>query len=602
MFQSQISNPFQYLTPEQINSEDALSLFVDVFKDYYQILNPGNTFIHGPRGSGKSMMFRIMKPDCQMLKYKKKLHEIDFYSVHVPIKETSLNITELNFLENKHGAGFLNEHYLVLYFAIAIFDALSKEDFRDYSIEGELLSDFQSTFYNLLKKTGYESEITSQHNTPNKLFTEIKDVCSELQADFIIKYVARLICGDSQLPYNGPICLYQNFLFPLLKKVGEFPFLPDAPIYLMIDDADELNLTQTKILNSWVSFRSTASVCFKISTQLKYLTYFTTRETKIDNPHDYFEIHLNQIYTSEQKERYFSNVKEIVEKRLKVISGIDVTAEIFFPENIKQAAEIRELYNSLKGKKFEETGDKRKASDYAYRNARPDYMVSLKNQYAYSYAGFDQLVHLSSGIIRNFLDLAAKMYTTAYNVSGENVKSIEVNIQDSEITKYSYNLIYNEFEKLIDDQQLSPELLNKHKKLRNLIESVGQSFRIILESNSTERRKFSFYFDHEISEELRSVLKLGVIYGYFHYGTLGSKDGLGRSKLYVLNRMLAPNFKLDPLSFSGYLYLTAPMLELALQRPSEFSRKIRSKEYDADKEGKNVAQLTLFEDIHYAAN
>lgn len=603
MLQSQIKNPFQYLTPEQINSSDALNLFVDVFKDYYQVLNPGNTFINGPRGSGKSMMFRIMKPDCQMLKYKKKLNEIDFYSIHVPIKDTSLNITELKILEDKHGAGFLNEHYLVIYFVISIFDSLNKEDYSDIKIEADTLKEFQTYFYNLLKKTGYESsEKISEKKTASDLFAEIRDVCLDIQSDFIINYLSRLICGDSKLPYNGPLCLYQNFLFPLLKRVNEFSFLPNSPIYLLIDDADELNLIQTKILNSWVSYRSTSVVCFKISTQLRYLTYFTTRDTKIDSPHDYFEISLNQIYTSEQRERYFSNVKEIVEKRLDVISGIKVKAEDFFPENKNQALEIKAIEEKLRAEKFEETGDKGKAYDYAYRNSRPNYMTSMSNQYTYSYAGFEQLVHLSSGIIRNFLDLSAKMYTSAYNVKGANVELIDVGIQNDEIKKYSINLLSNEFEKLIDDKHLSPDQLNRHKKLRNLIESVGKAFRVILESNSSERRKFSFYFDNEISDDLRSVLKLGVVYGYFHFATLGSKSGLGRSKLYVLNRMLAPYFRLDPLSFSGYLYLTSQMLDLAVNKPDEFIKKIKQKEYDADKESNAAAQLTLFDDISYGIN
>ena len=79
-------NPFQYQTPESINTDDALSIFVDVFKDFYHVINIGNTFIHGPRGSGKSMMFRIMRPDCQKKKLNKELHELPFYAIHIPVK------------------------------------------------------------------------------------------------------------------------------------------------------------------------------------------------------------------------------------------------------------------------------------------------------------------------------------------------------------------------------------------------------------------------------------------------------------------------------------------------------------------------------------
>lgn len=245
-------------------------------------------------------------------------------------------------------------------------------------------------------------------------------------------------------------------------------------------------------------------------------------------------------------------------------------------------------------------------------------LINLNKQYDYTKMGGVSLLRSpgvnllrstgvtfgrSSGVcFTEFYNLSAKMYTSAYNVKGANVDLIDVGIQNDEIKKYSINLLSNEFEKLIDDKHLSPDQLNRHKKLRNLIESVGKAFRVILESNSSERRKFSFYFDNEISDDLRSVLKLGVVYGYFHFATLGSKSGLGRSKLYVLNRMLAPYFRLDPLSFSGYLYLTSQMLDLAVNKPDEFIKKIKQKEYDADKESNAAAQLTLFDDISYGIN
>ncbi|WP_342648557.1 hypothetical protein [Mucilaginibacter sp. CSA2-8R] len=603
MLQQHTKNPFQYLTPDQIGASEALNLFVDVFRDYYQVLNPGNTFINGPRGSGKSMMFRIMKPDCQRLKSQKRLNDIDFYSIHVPIKETSLNLTELQILEQSHGGNFLNEHYLVIYFSIVIFDSLAKEDYSEFEVDAQIVEDFASFFSAILKKTGYTGDFNFENcENISEVFAAIHLLCSEIQTEFVVDYLGKLLCGNTKLPYLGPLCLYQNFLLPILKRIKDFSFLPDAPLYLLVDDADELNLTQTKILNSWVSFRSTSFVCFKISTQLKYQTFFTTKNSKIDSPHDYFEITLNQVYTSEQRNRYNSNVKEIVEKRLSTISNIGVTAEDFFPSDKQQAIAIDKIFVELKNKKMLEGKSEQQAYDFAYRNARPDYMIGLNNQYTYSYAGFDQLVHLSSGIIRSFLDLAAKMFTATINAQKEEIKIdlIPVNIQNTEITQYSYAMLSNEFEKLLDDKNMDNDKLNKHKKLRNLIDSLGKAFRIILESNSSERRKFAFYFDHELSDELREILKLGVIYGYFHTNTLASKSGLGRSKLYILNRMLAPYFKLDPMSFSGYLYLTSTMLNLAVVNPKSFLKKIQDKEYSADTP--YDSQLELFDQFSNETN
>src|ERR1700683_3073524 len=95
-------NPFAVQTPEDIAAREVADLFVDVFTDFYHIPSIGHTFLHGPRGSGKSMMFRYLEPDCQQAKLNRSLEQLPFYSVYVPIKNTDLKLTELARLDNKH--------------------------------------------------------------------------------------------------------------------------------------------------------------------------------------------------------------------------------------------------------------------------------------------------------------------------------------------------------------------------------------------------------------------------------------------------------------------------------------------------------------------
>ena len=95
-------NPFAVQTPEDLAAEDAVSLFVDVFTDFFHVPNPGHTFLNGHRGCGKSMMFRYLEPDCQQLNKNVPLKRLPFFGVYVPIKNTEIKLTELLRLENKH--------------------------------------------------------------------------------------------------------------------------------------------------------------------------------------------------------------------------------------------------------------------------------------------------------------------------------------------------------------------------------------------------------------------------------------------------------------------------------------------------------------------
>lgn len=587
-------NPFIYQTPDQIKDpQKALDLFVDVFKDFYLIENPGNTFVNGARGSGKSMMFRIMHPDCQKLKQEKNLlSDLNYYSIYIPVKDTSLNIQELNYLEEKkHVVHILNEHFMCIYFAIAIFKSLSEENYEaiDEGFVPGAKHFYKNDFISLLQNTGFEGDIGDFEKCSNakEVFSLIIDSLESLQESFS-DYIQRLILSPSNLNYTGALCLYRNFLLPIIKKVGQFEFMPkNKPLYLLIDDADFLNTAQTQILNSWVSFRSTSIVCFKITTQLNYKTYWTTNsQNKIDSPHDYHEINLSEVYTSNLKASYRKNLKDMVERRLKYIAGVEISAESFFPTNEKQEKEYKEFFEAQKAE-FN--------YDYAYRNARLDYRLQLANEYSYSYAGFDQLVHLSSGILRNFIDLASKMFDKASRENpGTEILSIRVGIQDREIEDYS-DWVLEQLDKTIDDNTgLSPLQISKYEQLRTLIESMGNAFRKFMVSNSSERRKFSFYYDGKVDKETKEVLKLGVSEGLFHYSKQGSKTGLGRSHQYVLNRILSPVYKLDPFSFTGYLYITPEKLELAAKDTKRFIAYIdnRIKKGDDDSE-KNQLKMDI---------
>ena len=66
-----------------------------------------------------------------------------------------------------------------------------------------------------------------------------------------------------------------GLLLPNAQSTKGAPFMPKGPIYLLLDDADNLNETQTRILNSWVFCRTSSDVSLKISTQLNYKTFRT---------------------------------------------------------------------------------------------------------------------------------------------------------------------------------------------------------------------------------------------------------------------------------------------------------------------------------------
>jgi len=597
---SLLENPFSVTTPEDMSARDVVDLFVDVFSDFPKVIRQGHVFLNGPRGSGKSMMFRYMLPDCQILAGGSGMPDLPFLGVYVPLKKTNLKLTELERLRGQGAEDVLNEHFMTTYATSCLFDSLEKLEYRDAGSSGirEAREFASGVLVSHLQQCGWKGQLNlEQTEGPAGVFGALHALFIGLFKE-VLDYLRRLSFSESLLVYQGPLCGYLDFFCPVVEKLRGLPFLPDGPVFLLVDDADNLSLSQTEVLNSWVASRTSANVSIKISTQFQYKTYRTPTGRTIDSPHDYSEINISTKYTTSHKGTYYERVKAIVEKRLSLVDA-HVSPEDFFPVDVEQEEQIEAIAAKYRAE-WSKSGRGHRPSDDATRYARPDYMKSLagtrKAGSTYSYAGFSQLVHVSSGVIRHFLEAAAVMYSEVQARVGpeQGILAIPPGIQNDIVCRQANEFLFDQFEKLREDQSgeaADPDLV---EQLHNLVHALGGTFRHILLSDRSERRVFSIAFSNTPTEEMRRVLRLGEQLGYFHVSTIGNKEGTGRTELYILSRKLAPVFKLDPTSFAGYLFVTADRIAAALRDPKAFVRKVQR---DGADEALEPLQLNLIDDF-----
>ena len=612
-------NPFVVLTPDDkgaeseveiTNAEIIHKLFVDVFEDFKTIPQQGHVFLNGPRGSGKSMMFRFLLPDCQLIdKSTQHYNELPFFSIHIPIKLTSINNPEYELIKAM-GFSIFNEHILTVYFTDLIFDSFSKLNFCHVYDKSALIAEIKAFYSNCflrrLKQCGGNVNNLPEFNpnTPEEAFARIQEICSDIfvEANQFVKRNVQNIKYPNQfkaVQYNGALCDYLSFLFPLLKDLKQISLFPKKPFFLLIDDADNLNESQIIVLNTWVSYRTNSEVSLKISTQLNYPTYNTANGTNIDSPHDYYDINILTTYSS-AKNVYNTRIRQIIERRLNFFfeeKGIKVSPDDFFPSDSEQDEKIKAFKEEAKEGHKEGNGRGYRASDDSLRYGIPNYIRSLKggskNGPTFKYAGFDMLVSISSGVIRHFLTPASKMFNAQLRdiklrkqqeatkgnrlpvtVSPTEVLKIEPSIQSNEIKEYSVKQLFDEYDKhKLDKVQIARDekYLTKITKLKNLIDALGGLFgEYIVSTDRSERKIFSFAISGRVEPELHEVIDLGVRLGYFHKATIGKKNGTGKTRLYILSRILAPHFLLDPTSFAGYKFFTSDKLSKAMLAPDAF--------------------------------
>ncbi|NJA06450.1 hypothetical protein HC024_12080 [Methylococcaceae bacterium WWC4] len=586
-----MKNPFAVRTPESLQPKEVADLFIDVFSDFPKIKDIGHTFINGPRGSGKSMMLKYLEPAVQLYAGKAtSIEGLEFLAVHVPFKVAGIKITDLGKLEGDSNL-YLSEHVMLMHISSLLLKLLANLFDEHNDKKSYICHFYNDIFVRLMSNAGVSIE-----EGRSQSFKTMAEICDEERLR-TINYLKRLAYSPDYIPYQGALCGYVDFFQPLAQAIKSLAFTPSGPIYLMLDDADNLSERMQKILNTWVSCRTTQYLCLKISTQLRYKTYRTISGELIESVHDYSEVDISTLYTS-QKDHYRKRIQDIVERRL-TLAGIKQNPEEYFPSEKSQDEAIEKIKYELKAKWESGDGKGYRASDDVIRYAIPEYMkrlVDKKSSATYSYAGFRNLVDISSGVIRFFLEPASQMYseTKARQEVESPVDYIPTSIQDKVLKNWSEEFIISEFEKLKRDEvSQNGEELGAVSHLYCLINSLGSLFRNVLLSNGSQRRIFSIMVRGEMDDKLQRVFQLGVEWGYFQRSTAPSKDGYGREYRFVLSRRLAPYFKLDASGYAGQLSVTTEHLKLACIDPEKFV-KLRMGNIET---GLEIGQADLFNNI-----
>lgn len=519
------------------------------------------------------MMLRFMEPKVQIAAGKvNAVANLPFYAVHMPIKSSNYSLPELERLD---GAPYwlLAEHFLIINATLNIISSLI--DLYENFEKDDINSEFKSRVSEVFLMSGCNLTLSSDNT-----LVSLKTLKQEINQERISarKYIASLAFTKELIPYDGTLFSYDDFFLPFVQEVKALPLTSQGPIFLMLDDADNLPVRMQNILNGWVSYRTTSDICLKISTQQKYKTWRTAQGILIESAHDFGEIDISTVYTSKNQSHYFEKVEKIVERRLQIAGINEVSPEEFFPENKKQVEELKKIKEQIADSW--DKGEKRISSrknDDIRRYGVSEYMKHLnsrKKTNTFSYAGFKSMVDISSGMIRYFLEPASRMYAEAMTTnSNQTVSQIPTEVQDRVLYKWSEEYVLEEFERLKNDE-LSSDDSNEDKvaKLKKLINSLGECFQLKLLSDDSERQLISFMVSSTPDANIQAILDLAVEWGYLTTKTIARKEGFGRNTLYTLNRRLAPYFKLDPSGYAAHMSITPKHLELAISDSNLFVR------------------------------
>ena len=562
-----MDNPFELVTASKLSAAEAIELWCDDNR-LDRVRGGESCFINGNRGTGKSMLFRVLQRDCQELLFPDG--KIEFLSVYFAVRDSDLMIEEFALMQANRQKSALSESHLILLVVRQLLVELLK---TPEAVPEAIRDRFQQLLMERIV-TAYEfSKVTCPEVSGDEFEPTIKRLIElfDLERNRLVNHVLRQLY-ETETGYSGPLFFFDGLLGPiadfLMKDTG-------CRLFILIDDADDLPHSHTVILNSWIA-RRRRSVVFKVSTMYGYKTFETRSGSKIQQPHDFIQYDIASRFLEYNSEDYVDLVRRICTKRLKQ-AGVEsdarggVDPKRFFPPDSSQDARMDKLRASLTAG-YERKFSGRSIGDYVYRHLTSEYMKELNRHRSlgsYRYAGYRTLAILSGGLVRDFIICAQRMYDDASrDTQDDQVLSIPPSIQNRVVRDYADSILFE----IEDARQKRSGTDSDWKAIANMINSLGATFKRKMLSDDSERRVFSFAFQSRPKADLAKLLKLAVSEGYLVRGFISKKEGIGRRYLYVLTRRVGPAFSLDVSAYSGYLSLEPSAIEEAMRHGREVGK------------------------------
>lgn len=531
----QENNPFIYEAATNLSPEKIEELYIDIEKSDL-IVSQKNIFIEGYRGSGKSMLLKYNSFD---MKYQRD-KELSFIGIYTSCQTALFSKKEYELLDNKLHSLIIAEHILVLTMVESLLDTLLYTKLLDEEEEKVFIDEIEFYF-------------DLEEYTLNKFTKFIKRELTTLQRNMNL----------NPLDFYQNAFTYSSLVIPIITALKEIEKLKNTHFSFFIDDGQNLSDRQKETLNSWISFRDTSNISFKISiaSRREYKFYTNTNSVILEN-HDYMVLDLEKEFFGHDS-RFYKFAKNVIEKRLEKYSIQTTDAKLFFPEHDKFTKEIKEISKKFINGDYPEQKDKsaefRKTNVSKFNRAiyfRERLENSKSNNPTIPYTGFETLTNISTGIIRNLLIPCSLMY-------GIEKKNKDVIDYISPQTQYEVIKELSEA-KWLEIKNLSATITDCDEdtsdKIYKFLTNFGNKLKaILLDKTSSEKQILTFtiekleenFHKNEILHILTIAEKAGLI-----YSRMGAGKNNNRTTWYTPNRILWSSIGLDPVGQNGRLNIT----------------------------------------------
>jgi len=333
-----ITDPFEYLSCEHFGDSHSLlrALYSDRFLGLSSIETRNNLVLTGPRGCGKSTVFKSLSLQHRLVIDDDHPNKLSYIGIYYRCDDLYFAFPRYR-IPDRQEAFNVPMHFIISTLISELFDSIKKWASRHYKNE------FEKKEENISKSVW---ELLELNRPPEPGIDSFKALSARLQKERIRAAKKQRFVNDPKHSfgfYFGP-----EMLIAICNMLMEkFSFLQNRPFYFLIDDysSPKITLDLQQNLNR-LFMQRTSSCFFKLSTEstVSYVrsdidakAYVEGREFTLMN------LGLNYIHAEDKEKLRF--IEDVFEKRLNAIdnypvSDLDTLLGSYNGPNYNEAAKI----------------------------------------------------------------------------------------------------------------------------------------------------------------------------------------------------------------------------------------------------------------------
>ena len=592
---SEMQNPFSSVAADDIhlaNKEhikDLKTLFISRHTDLPAAKKHFNSILEGQRGTGKTMILKYLSFQAQIYIWLEDgkgssdgffSHSHNFIGIYTKLGQNVYDKSDFENISSDARRDSIFEHRLTLQLLHSTTETL--ESIFEY---GKLPESEFDEFKEMLTDLLGASDRFEKTNNIHRLFQKVKRYIDTVLVVDVDKHLSSISFGnEDQFPAFNP-WLKLSSLHSFLRNVRELCSI-QIPFFLILDDFDVLRSEQQSCVMKMASQRDLTNVCYKFGIMvLGQKTGITGSGRTFRSSGDYEHIDLDWTEGG-LHEKYYEIITEIAGVRLEAAGWPKCMTDILpvWEYGHLKREEIKNIMASEWDCASEDNKPTVKKSDFfsKYGNAR--YFQYLRGKKIHlRYAGFDDIMMVSSGIFRQFLEVNYHVFNHALNGGLKpGGSAISAEIQDKAIREYSESMI-RDISKTAGDADVllsgKTEITSQH--MMTLIHSFSDLFYSRLHAaNHGEPEIICIAIRDELSEhhDAEAYLNIAVRESILHRFEYPPKTAGGAPlKAFMLNRRLGPRRNLSISRMQGRIEISCDDLLLAVSDRKAFIERIQNR-------------------------